>query len=159
MVFVFYLSYIDDNFNDKAIGKAYLSELQRVKIVDFIRDNNLGEKVFNEESGELVKLKAWTEVWDYGKTIGILENKNPLQDIPALRKSLREWRYRISAHKKLIATSGEGRVAPLCEADQRFWVLLETVEGIAHGAKVSYKLPINCRNQTTKFKNSFKFST
>ena len=114
-----------------------MSELQRAKIVDYIRDNELGEKCFNEESSPIVKLAAWTKVWDYAKSIGILDNKNPLKDVAALRKTLREWRHKINAHKRKTGTSGEGWVPQLSDVDQRFDNLLNTVKGIAKGRKVS----------------------
>ena len=124
-----------------------MSDLQRVKIIDYIRDNDFGEKCFNEETGPLDKLAVWEKVWEYATSIGILANKNPLENLSELRKTMREWRYKIRRSKKQAGTSGEGRVPKLSDVDQRFDDLLETCMGVAKGRKVSCIYIIHVQRQ------------
>ena len=129
--------FTDDKFDGKVRGNAFLSELQRAKIVDYIRDNDFGNKCFDQETAPLVKLDVWNQIWEYAKSIGILANKNPLENVSELRKTMREWRYKIRRSKKQAGTSGEGQVPQLSDVDQRYNDLIESCQGVAKGRKVS----------------------
>ena len=128
----------DEKFKETARGADHLSDRQKILLVDFIRDNHLGEKVFNQEKPDLTKTLAWDKVWAYAKEIGIEKNNNPCKNVKSLMGVFRSWRYKLNRHKKDIALSGNGTVKPLSEVDQRFKDLLDTVNGIAKGYKVNY---------------------
>ena len=138
VVYPILLLFSDESLNDKARGNHLLSELQKAKIVDFISDNNLGEACFAQDQSEISTFDAWEKVWEYAETeCKIQENKNFCEDVSQLRRVFRQWRYTLNKHRRQVETSGEGAVKPLTDVDERYRILLDGINGIAHGSKVN----------------------
>ena len=144
VVYPILLLFSDENLNDKARGNHLLSELQKAKIVDFISDNNLGEACFAQDQSEISTFDAWEKVWEYAETeCKIQENKNFCEDVSQLRRVFRQWRYTLNKHRRQVETSGEGAVKPLTDVDERYRILLDGINGIAHGTKVNSTTTLN----------------